>query len=137
MFIVEFIIFFFKQKTAYEVRISDWSSDVCSSDLTGAPERTRTSGLRFRKPSLYPAELRGRGRSGNHGRRRGQLRAAGGTTGNGSGATGTPSSASALASAGVAWPWIVACASSQSCIARARSADSVSGRAERGERVCQ
>src|SRR3546814_8977893 len=26
-------IFFFKQKTAYEVRISDWSSDVCSSDL--------------------------------------------------------------------------------------------------------
>src|SRR3546814_8230102 len=29
------IIFFFKQKTAYEVRISDWSSDVCSSDLGG------------------------------------------------------------------------------------------------------
>src|SRR3546814_9593132 len=28
--------FFFKQKTAYEVRISDWSSDVCSSDLDGA-----------------------------------------------------------------------------------------------------
>src|SRR3546814_9238872 len=27
--------FFFKQKTAYEVRISDWSSDVCSSDLRG------------------------------------------------------------------------------------------------------
>src|SRR3546814_5154900 len=27
------IFFFFKQKTAYEVRISDWSSDVCSSDL--------------------------------------------------------------------------------------------------------
>src|SRR3546814_8081365 len=26
--------FFFKQKTAYELRISDWSSDVCSSDLT-------------------------------------------------------------------------------------------------------
>src|SRR3546814_10419673 len=26
---------FFKQKTAYEMRISDWSSDVCSSDLTG------------------------------------------------------------------------------------------------------
>src|SRR3546814_6989372 len=32
-----FISFFFKQKTAYEMRISDWSSDVCSSDL-GAPE---------------------------------------------------------------------------------------------------
>src|SRR3546814_7325003 len=28
-----FIFFFFKQKTAYEMRISDWSSDVCSSDL--------------------------------------------------------------------------------------------------------
>src|SRR3546814_9958831 len=27
--------FFFKQKTAYEMRISDWSSDVCSSDLLG------------------------------------------------------------------------------------------------------
>src|SRR3546814_3607384 len=27
------MFFFFKQKTAYEVRISDWSSDVCSSDL--------------------------------------------------------------------------------------------------------
>src|SRR3546814_1101862 len=27
------IMFFFKQKTAYEMRISDWSSDVCSSDL--------------------------------------------------------------------------------------------------------
>src|SRR3546814_2603719 len=27
---------FFKQKTAYELRISDWSSDVCSSDLPGA-----------------------------------------------------------------------------------------------------
>src|SRR3546814_5339786 len=26
-------VFFFKQKTAYEMRISDWSSDVCSSDL--------------------------------------------------------------------------------------------------------
>src|SRR3546814_6403278 len=29
----EFYFFFFKQKTAYEMRISDWSSDVCSSDL--------------------------------------------------------------------------------------------------------
>src|SRR3546814_10065771 len=28
--------FFFKQKTAYEMRISDWSSDVCSSDLSAA-----------------------------------------------------------------------------------------------------
>src|SRR3546814_256177 len=30
-----FCCFFFKQKTAYEMRISDWSSDVCSSDLIG------------------------------------------------------------------------------------------------------
>src|SRR5213594_176799 len=29
-----FDVFFFKQKTAYEVRVRDWSSDVCSSDLT-------------------------------------------------------------------------------------------------------
>src|SRR3546814_10577746 len=29
------VFFFFKQKTAYEMRISDWSSDVCSSDLRG------------------------------------------------------------------------------------------------------
>src|SRR3546814_4287712 len=29
------VCFFFKQKTAYEMRISDWSSDVCSSDLEG------------------------------------------------------------------------------------------------------
>src|SRR3546814_3988578 len=31
-----FFFFFFKQKTAYEMRISDWSSDVCSSDLASA-----------------------------------------------------------------------------------------------------
>src|SRR3546814_6382478 len=30
------LFFFFKQKTAYEMRISDWISDVCSSDLAGA-----------------------------------------------------------------------------------------------------
>src|SRR3546814_1045234 len=32
------VFFFFKQKTAYEMRISDWSSDVCSSDLRGRLE---------------------------------------------------------------------------------------------------
>src|SRR3546814_3446734 len=32
--------FFFKQKTAYEMRISDWSSDVCSSDLIKVPADT-------------------------------------------------------------------------------------------------
>src|SRR3546814_9987545 len=44
-----FLVFFFKQKTAYEMRISDWSSDVCSSDLCGS---------RGRPPP--PARLRGR-----------------------------------------------------------------------------
>src|SRR3546814_9481253 len=29
------LVFFFKQNTSYEMRISDWSSDVCSSDLVG------------------------------------------------------------------------------------------------------
>src|SRR3546814_13763928 len=33
VFVVYFVLFFFKQKTAYDMRISDWSSDVCSSDL--------------------------------------------------------------------------------------------------------
>src|SRR3546814_15447748 len=32
------LVFFFKQKTAYEMRISDWSSDVCSSDLEATPQ---------------------------------------------------------------------------------------------------
>src|SRR3546814_8783021 len=35
-FFLVFMFFFFKQKTAYEMRISDWSSDVCSSDLRKA-----------------------------------------------------------------------------------------------------
>src|SRR3546814_5085624 len=34
-----YFIFVFKQKTAYEMRISDWSSDVCSSDLIAQPRR--------------------------------------------------------------------------------------------------
>src|SRR3546814_7278127 len=33
IFVYSLFVFFFKQKTAYEMRISDWSSDVCSSDL--------------------------------------------------------------------------------------------------------
>src|SRR3546814_10474182 len=35
--------FFFKQKTAYEMRISDWSSDVCSSDLPDVEARWRAT----------------------------------------------------------------------------------------------
>src|SRR3546814_15094300 len=38
--------FFFKQKTAYEMRISDWSSDVCSSDLADAHKPSRTAAAR-------------------------------------------------------------------------------------------
>src|SRR3546814_2069527 len=37
------VFFFFKQKTAYEMRISDWSSDVCSSDLKRLSENVGVS----------------------------------------------------------------------------------------------
>src|SRR3546814_10809012 len=40
--------FFFKQKTAYEMRTSDWSSDVCSSDLLTLP--TLQSAMPFQRP---------------------------------------------------------------------------------------
>src|SRR3546814_3273755 len=39
-----FFFFFFKQKTAYEMRISDWSSDVCSSDLEQTGEYASVAG---------------------------------------------------------------------------------------------
>src|SRR3546814_12247648 len=42
------MFFFFKQKTAYEMRISDWSSDVCSSDLGGCDHA---------HPVVHPAGL--------------------------------------------------------------------------------
>src|SRR3546814_7289951 len=42
---VDFCFFFFKQKTAYEMRISYWSSDVCSSDL---PEHLHVAAERYR-----------------------------------------------------------------------------------------
>src|SRR3546814_6202940 len=38
------VFFFFKQKTAYDLRISDWSSDVCSSDLLGGEEAVLAHG---------------------------------------------------------------------------------------------
>src|SRR3546814_5300705 len=57
---ISVFFFFFKQKTAYEMRISDWSSDVCSSDLTG-PGRARSlvaiqepSRDRQRQPATTP-----------------------------------------------------------------------------------
>src|SRR3546814_6042274 len=60
------LVFFFKQKTAYEMRISDWSSDVCSSDLidralerleAGQAKRLLISGVaRAVKPKELAAE---------------------------------------------------------------------------------
>src|SRR3546814_2632434 len=46
MYVVRWcLFFFFKQKTAYEMRISDWSSDVCSSDLACRRRERRHAGL--------------------------------------------------------------------------------------------
>src|SRR3546814_2527742 len=47
-------MFFFKQKTAYEMRISDWSSDVCSSDLCA----DRRGGARQQRGPARGADLR-------------------------------------------------------------------------------
>src|SRR3546814_7771158 len=46
------LFFFFKQKTAYEMRISDCSSDVCSSDLTSAATRARVMSSMIMKISV-------------------------------------------------------------------------------------
>src|SRR3546814_8138578 len=66
------IFFFFKQKTAYEMRISDWSSDVCSSDLgvqlghQGLHERARggerkhPAGVRQEQQGSQPPQQIGR-----------------------------------------------------------------------------
>src|SRR3546814_20216842 len=53
--------FFFKQKTAYEMRISDWSSDVCSSDLA-AQAFSRVSWTRSSARSARPVRLRAKAR---------------------------------------------------------------------------
>src|SRR3546814_2162986 len=50
---IVFMFFFFKQKTAYEMRISDWSSDVCSSDLLDAESTPEALG----KPTGQDASL--------------------------------------------------------------------------------
>src|SRR3546814_5851864 len=52
------IFFFFKHKTAYEMRISDWSSDVCSSDL--ATSRLLGTSARCKRPGA-PADGAGPG----------------------------------------------------------------------------
>src|SRR3546814_14928767 len=51
-------VFFFKQKTAYEMRISDWSSDVCSSDLKGELQKKEYGPWVFTAFKLL-AKLRG------------------------------------------------------------------------------
>src|SRR3546814_19068790 len=53
MFIIS-RIFFFKQKTAYEMRISDWSSDVCSSDLADLVLRLEIDALRVQTAVIDP-----------------------------------------------------------------------------------
>src|SRR3546814_5084877 len=47
-----YFICFFKQKTAYDMRISDWSSDVCSSDLTRATPGEDPASCRLRPQAL-------------------------------------------------------------------------------------
>src|SRR3546814_4764516 len=60
VFFVWLFFFFFKQKTAYELRISDWSSDVCSSDLVGVAARWRESPRRGR-PAVPAVAVAGGG----------------------------------------------------------------------------
>src|SRR3546814_16701266 len=51
--------FFFKQKTAYEMRISDWSSDVCSSDLGEDPDAAWSlPAWTYRDPEFFDLERR-------------------------------------------------------------------------------
>src|SRR3546814_8618582 len=47
------VFFFFKQKTAYEMRISDWSSDVCSSDLFRHRRPSSAAGCRYSTASAF------------------------------------------------------------------------------------
>src|SRR3546814_7709306 len=51
--------FFFKQKTAYEMRISDWSSDVCSSDLRASRRHLQRSARRSAARNDHGHKLRG------------------------------------------------------------------------------
>src|SRR3546814_5710271 len=52
------IFFFFKQKTAYELRISDWSSDVCSSDLVENAARQARAALEQERRGAIPHDPR-------------------------------------------------------------------------------
>src|SRR3546814_20735957 len=55
------LLFFFKQKTAYEMRISDWSSDVCSSDLQSPPPQTPLVSAAVQMAALVHRDQRGVG----------------------------------------------------------------------------
>src|SRR3546814_8477565 len=106
------VVFFFKQKTAYEMRISDWSSDVCSSDLSrpltraAAPIEHRHKGVRAQR-GLTPSStltpvVRHRGRRFATTRRRGS-RSTGGP--NVSSATRPPATLSPHTRGGaLSWP---------------------------------
>src|SRR3546814_2324024 len=62
------IVLFFKQKSAYEMRISDWSSDVCSSDLSLASYRAaRPLRLVGKKAMSVPVDARCQGRRAGEG----------------------------------------------------------------------
>src|SRR3546814_6504339 len=63
--LLDTVIFFFKQKTAYEMRISDWSSDVCSSDLQPRRQRLGGGGIRRQNDGLVAERVRRRPRVGN------------------------------------------------------------------------
>src|SRR3546814_7525191 len=58
------MFFCFKQKTASELRISDWSSYVCSSDLPAAPGASRPARSRDRQRHLGPGDRAARRRGG-------------------------------------------------------------------------
>src|SRR3546814_3658498 len=79
LFCICLFFFFFKQKTAYEMRISDWSSDVCSSDLERL-YRQRASGVpaRLHLPRLRRVRADGASRRRFGDRRRAPCRRGGG-----------------------------------------------------------
>src|SRR3546814_10793034 len=69
LYCVVVLVFFFKQKTAYEMRISDWSSDVCSSELGERHQEAKKraeqdGGKRARRHIARVVAWRGAGKQG-------------------------------------------------------------------------
>src|SRR3546814_1687660 len=56
--ITDCIFFFFKQKTAYEMRISDWSSDVCSSDLRAQQQAISIANIQKTVADYYGLQIK-------------------------------------------------------------------------------